>query len=210
MKKDAKKLEVKKNIKKIEKVLTKQIVKSASKNLEKKIIVFTDGSSLGNPGPGGYGVVIVFPNGSTSPLGGVVELGGYEKNTTNNRMEITGPIRALEFIRASVPNLGLYTVLMHLDSQYTISGITTWIHGWKKNDWKTANKKPVLNQDLWQELHDIENNWKGKVEWKKVAGHAGVSLNERVDVIATTCASKKKCDLYSGARSEYKENITEF
>ncbi len=172
-----------------------------------KIIVYTDGSSKGNPGPGGYGAVIAFPAGATGPLASVVELGGHQSPTTNNRMEITGPLRALEFIRSSVANLGEYVVEINLDSQYTLSGITLWIHNWKKNGWQTANKKPVLNQDLWEELHDVVDGWNGKLNWKKVKGHAGVSLNERVDIIATTCADTGSCELYSGPMSEYTEKI---
>ena len=134
-----------------------------------KVIVHTDGACSGNPGPGGWGATLVF-NGTRK------ELSGGEKETTNNRMELTGAIMALESLKRACK------VEMHVDSAYVKDGITKWIHGWKRNGWKTADKKPVKNVELWQRLdaaiaaHDISWHW--------VKGHAGHSENERADELA--------------------------
>jgi len=158
------------------------------------IIVHTDGSSRGNPGPGGWGTVIEQDD-------KVIELGGSEPHTTNNRMELTAAIKSLKF--ASDEKILIYT-----DSEYVMKGITEWIHNWQKKGWKTAGRKPVLNQDLWQELLKLTAG--KEVEWKYVAGHAGVHLNERADVIATTFADLPagrqvgKPVLYHGPRDKYK------
>ena len=149
------------------------------------IEIYTDGSSLGNPGPGGWGVVV------TAGDKTVKELGGYEKNTTNNRMELASVISALKYI-SSRQGLAETEVIIHADSTYVLGGVTTWIHNWEKNGWKTANKKPVLNQDLWQELISHVRAFKGKLSWQKVKGHAGVVHNERADVIATECSSLQR------------------
>ncbi len=152
------------------------------------ITIYTDGSSKGNPGPGGYGAIIVTKD-------KVTEIGGSEKHTTNNRMELTACIKALESI-ASDEEITIYT-----DSQYVTKGITEWIHGWEQNGWKTAGKKPVENQDLWQVL---SRNVEGKnIEWKFVRGHVGHVCNERCDVIATSFADGEQIDLYDGPRAKY-------
>lgn len=162
------------------------------------ILIFTDGGALGNPGPGGWGAIIF-----DTTKGTIVEIGGHEKNTTNNRMEMMAIIRAIR----EAPK-GLITV--YSDSKYVIQGITQWVFGWQKNDWKTKNKTDVANRDLWQELLDI---LQGKeVEWQHVAGHAGISGNERVDVIANTYAQGKQPELFSGKSSEYSidlKNLTQ-
>ncbi len=158
-------------------------------NMNKVIEIFTDGSSLGNPGPGGYGVVI------TQGGKNIQELGGYEKDTTNNRMELMAVIEALEYI---IKNQKGSKVIIHADSTYVLGGVTTWIHNWEKNGWRTANKKAVLNQDLWQALitlvrvFDGLSAQAGKLSWEKVKGHSGHVHNERADEIATTYASKQK------------------
>ncbi len=148
-----------------------------------KIEVYTDGSSLGNPGPGGYGAVFV--------SGGKIvhEIGGYEKETTNNKMELQAVIETLKYVSKS--NFDKSEVVIHADSAYVLNGITSWIFNWEKNGWKTANKKPVLNQELWQELIALVRNFKGKILWQKVKGHSGHIYNERADEIATTCASQQ-------------------
>ena len=136
-----------------------------------KVIVHTDGACSGNPGPGGWGAILDF-NGTRK------ELSGGEKETTNNRMELTGAIMALESLKRACK------VEMHVDSAYVKDGITKWIHGWKRNGWKTADKKPVKNVELWQRLdaaiaaHEISWHW--------VKGHAGHSENERADELART------------------------
>lgn len=147
-----------------------------------KIEIFTDGSSLGNPGPGGYGVVVV-EEGKIAQ-----ELGGYEKETTNNRMELVAVIEALEYV---IKNQEKKEVVIHADSTYVLGGVTTWIHNWEKNGWKTANKKEVLNQDLWRALIALVRVFEGSLSWEKVKGHSGHVFNERADEIATTFASNK-------------------
>ncbi|MBI2255137.1 MAG: ribonuclease HI [Proteobacteria bacterium] len=135
----------------------------------KTVDVFTDGACSGNPGPGGWGAILRY--GSVEK-----ELSGGEAATTNNRMELMAAIAALEALKSAV------NVRIHTDSQYVKNGITSWIHGWKKNGWKTADKKPVKNVDLWQRL---DAALKGhKIEWIWVKGHAGHDENERADALA--------------------------
>jgi len=131
--------------------------------------IFTDGACSGNPGPGGWGVVMRW-NGEEK------EIYGGEADTTNNRMELMAAIRGLESLKREMK------VRVHTDSTYVKDGITKWIHGWKNNGWKTAAKKPVKNQDLWQMLDRAisEHN----VEWHWVKGHAGHPENERADELA--------------------------
>lgn len=131
------------------------------------IDVYTDGACAGNPGPGGWGVLIM-------EQGGHRELCGGESATTNNRMEMTA---ALEALRATQG-----PVRLHTDSQYLRNGVTDWIVKWKRNGWKTADKKPVKNQDLWEALDALT---KGRsIVWVWVKGHAGVPGNERADALA--------------------------
>ena len=134
-----------------------------------KVIVHTDGACSGNPGPGGWGVILDY-NGTRK------ELSGGEALTTNNRMELMAAIVALESLKRPCP------VEMHVDSQYVKDGITKWIHGWKKNGWKTADKKPVKNAELWQRLDAALASH--KVSWHWVKGHAGHDDNERADALA--------------------------
>lgn len=131
--------------------------------------IFTDGACSGNPGPGGWGVLMLW-NGEEK------EIYGGEINTTNNRMELLAAIKGLESLKRDM-KVALYT-----DSTYVKDGITKWIIGWKKNGWKTANKKPVKNKDLWQLLEKAisEHN----VEWHWVKGHSGHPENERADELA--------------------------
>ncbi|GJL92548.1 ribonuclease HI [Hyphococcus sp.] len=133
------------------------------------IEVFTDGACLGNPGPGGWGVLII-ENGKRR------ELNGGEAETTNNRMEMLAAIRALE-ATADEPSIILVT-----DSQYVKNGITSWIKGWKKNGWKNASKQPVKNRDLWEQLDALTQG--RTIEWKWVKGHSGHPENDRVDELA--------------------------
>lgn len=167
-----------------------------------KITIYTDGSSRGNPGPGGWAAILITD-------AEVVELGGYEDHTTNNRMELTGAIRGLREIDPKMP---IEAVEVCTDSEYVKKGMTEWIRGWMAKGWKTSTKKPVLNQDLWEELHTEEAKLKERgvqVAWVYVPGHAGVPLNERADVIATSCADSviekgaTNLQLYRGPKSEY-------
>ncbi len=162
-----------------------------------KVLIFSDGASKGNPGPGGWAAVVVAGE-------RVTELGGFEKHTTNNRMELRGAIEGLR--DAHVPG-GAQTVV-YTDSSYVINGITKWIHGWKKGGWKTKDKKPVVNQDLWQSLDAAVAAHGREIEWQYVGGHVGVAGNERVDVIASDLAEGKKVALYRGALSGYSVDIS--
>jgi ribonuclease HI len=136
----------------------------------KTVEIFTDGACSGNPGPGGWGAILRAPNGSEK------ELSGGEANTTNNRMELTAAVEALNALKEPC------IVEMHTDSKYVMDGISSWIHGWKRNGWKTADKKPVKNAELWQKLD--EANRRHKVKWNWVKGHAGHAENERADELA--------------------------
>lgn len=155
----------------------------------KTLEIYTDGSSLGNPGPGGWGVFVI--KNEELEIKNDVELGGGEKNTTNNRMELQAVIEAFKYISARKV-LAENMVTIYADSAYVLNGVTSWIFGWEKNGWKTANKKPVLNQDLWQELIALTRSFKGKINWQKVKGHSGHVYNDKADEIATSCASKQK------------------
>ena len=136
-----------------------------------KYIVYTDGACSGNPGPGGWGVIILDEEENQ------VSLSGKEKSTTNNRMELMAPIMALKKIKKS-SQITIYT-----DSTYLKDGITIWINNWKKNDWKSANKKPVKNKDLWVILDKLTE--KKLIIWKWVKARAGNKFNEIADKLAT-------------------------
>ena len=135
----------------------------------KQIEMFTDGACSGNPGPGGWGAILRFND-------TVKELSGGEADTTNNRMELMAAIEGLNALKEPC------TVDLYTDSNYVRDGISKWIHGWKKNGWKTADKKPVKNGELWQGLD--EANRRHKVTWHWVKGHAGHPENERADELA--------------------------
>ena len=134
-----------------------------------EVTIYSDGACKGNPGRGGWGAVLVA---GTSEK----ELFGCEANTTNNRMEMTAVIEPLRALKRPC------TVQVYTDSQYVQKGISEWIHGWKRNGWKTSDKKPVKNADLWQELDGLAA--KHRLEWLWVKGHAGDPGNERADALA--------------------------
>jgi ribonuclease HI len=159
-----------------------------------KIIIFTDGASKGNPGSGGFGAVIVLPEEQ------VIELGGFEKNTTNNKMELSGAVKALTEIQKRTEDIIIYT-----DSKYLINGMTGWIFGWQKNGWQTKDKKDVLNKELWERLLELTKG--RKIDWKYISGHVGVIGNERCDEIASNLATGEKVDFYQGPLSQYEKNI---
>jgi ribonuclease HI len=147
-----------------------------------KLEIYTDGSSLGNPGPGGWGSVFV----ENEKI--IKELGGCDKNTTNNRMELMAVIETLKYISK---NYLKDDITIFADSNYVLSGITSWIFNWEKNGWRTANKKEVMNQDLWKELIGLIRNYNNKIKWEKVKGHSGHVYNDKADEIATSCATKQ-------------------
>ena len=133
------------------------------------VVIYTDGACSGNPGRGGWGAILVF-NGTEK------EIGGGEAMTTNNRMELMAAIAALEALKRACD------VHLHTDSMYLKDGVTKWIHGWKKNGWKTADRKPVKNVDLWQRLEEAAA--KHKISWRWVRGHDGHEMNEAADALA--------------------------
>jgi ribonuclease HI len=143
-----------------------------------QVIIYTDGGAKPNPnGPGGWAALLIF--GDTTK-----ELSGGERSTTNNRMELTAAIMALEALRQPC------AVTMHTDSQYVKNGITDWMRNWIKNGWRTADKKPVKNQELWERLHLATQ--RHDIDWKWVRGHAGHEYNERVDQLATAARENLK------------------
>ena len=131
--------------------------------------IYTDGACKGNPGVGGWGAILRFGGKEKELFGGVA-------NTTNNRMEMTAVIEALKTLSRSCD------AVVFTDSSYVQKGISEWIHGWKRNGWKTADKKPVKNADLWQTLDALAAGH--KIEWRWIRGHAGHAENERADVLA--------------------------
>ncbi|MFZ2303820.1 MAG: RNase H family protein [Minisyncoccia bacterium] len=174
------------------------------------IIIYTDGSSRGNPGPGGWGAIIAYDNGESKVEGQkskVIEIGAGDRHTTNNKMELTAAIRSLEFVR----DLGNeYTIDMHVDSQYVINGITKWVAGWEKNGWINSKKEEVLNRDLWEPLARVvaDLQMSGcKIFWNYTPGHAGIEGNDRADVIATMFADDDIPKLFNGERSEYEVDL---
>ena len=141
------------------------------------IEIYSDGSCIGNPGPGGWAAIILEKNKKKEIFGG-------EKITTNNRMELTAVIKALNLIK-NESKISIYS-----DSKYIINGITIWMKNWKKNNWKTSNKKIVKNKDLWNLLDKICGIH--QVNWNWIKGHSGHELNERVDYLARAEAEKLK------------------
>lgn len=138
-------------------------------NMTETVTIYTDGACKGNPGPGGWGVYMRYKT-------NVKELCGGELATTNNRMELMGAIQALETLNRSC------AIKLHTDSKYVLQGITDWMNNWKKRGWKTADKKPVKNEDLWRRLDEAIQ--RHRIEWVWVKGHAGDEGNERADALA--------------------------
>ncbi|MEE9351227.1 MAG: ribonuclease HI [Thiotrichaceae bacterium] len=147
-------------------------------NNDKQVVeVYTDGACRGNPGPGGWGALLRY--GGTEK-----ELYGYEADSTNNKMELMAAIRGLEELKRPCD------VVLTTDSQYVRQGITKWIHGWKQKGWKTAQRKPVKNKELWQRLDEAAD--KHTVQWNWVKGHSGHAENDRVDELANKAIDEKK------------------
>jgi len=139
--------------------------------LDGALVIYTDGACSGNPGPGGWGVIMYHGKRQKEMFGG-------EKSTTNNRMEMMAAVKALEAIKPGFSG----PVILFTDSTYLLKGITEWIHGWKKRGWKKSDKKPVVNKDLWQQLDKL--NSEREIQWKWVKGHAGDVGNEIADELA--------------------------
>lgn len=147
-----------------------------------EIVIYTDGGCSGNPGPGGWGIVVIAD-------GIAKQLSGGEAMTTNNRMELMAAITALTVVR-NTPSFAGRSVIVNIDSQYVKNGITTWIKSWKQKGWKTADKKPVKNQDLWVQLDELNAGL--NVTWNWVKGHAGVEYNEICDSLCRMEMDKLK------------------
>jgi ribonuclease HI len=166
------------------------------------ILIFTDGSSRGNPGPGGWGAIVVANQ-------RVVELGGGEDHTTNNRMEMQGVISAISFLVDYELLTMNFKCVVHTDSAYVVNGITKWVVGWKARGWLTLQKEQVLNRDLWEKMSYLLEDMPGdeKIQWKLLKGHVGVPGNERCDEIATAFAAGKEIKLYDGPLAGYPIDI---
>lgn len=147
-----------------------------------EVTIYTDGGCSGNPGPGGWGVVVLY-NGEAR------QLSGGEKNTTNNRMELTAAINALSIVK-NTPEFKNLQITLNIDSQYVKNGITVWIKNWKLKGWKTADKKPVKNQDLWIQLDELNSAL--NVNWNWVKGHAGIQYNEICDQLCQKEIAKNR------------------
>jgi ribonuclease HI len=160
------------------------------------ITIFTDGSARGNPGPG----AIV----ATDDM--VVELGGREGHTTNNRMELQAVIAGIQFVSENVFRTGhTEEIVVHTDSAYVLNGSTRWVYGWQKNNWKTSQKDDVINRDLWGEMLEVISH--KIIRWELLKGHSGIPANERCDVIATSYADENPVVLYTGSRERYGVNL---
>jgi len=161
-------------------------------------LLFTDGSSLGNPGRGGWGAILVLEKSR------VIELGGREEHTTNNRMELTALIEGLRRLEQEEGDL-----LIYIDSAYVMNGATKWAESWKRRGWKTATKGEVLNRDLWEPLLSLLEH-RGKhsaIKWKLIPGHVGIDGNERADAIATGFAGNKEVELFQGDIGNYAVDV---
>lgn len=164
----------------------------------KEITIFTDGASRGNPGPGGWGAIVIYPD--SHGVLHVDELGGREDHTTNNRMEMTAVCEALQHLDGFYENFMDVSFTVFTDSSYVLNGATKWIHGWMKQDWMSG-KEEVKNRDLWEQIHHGMKN--KRITWKLLPGHSGIAGNERCDHISTQLADQKDIDLYKGELSSY-------
>lgn len=162
-----------------------------------RIRIFTDGSSRGNPGPGGWGAVVASDS-------SVHELGGHEGRTTNNRMELKAAHESL----VHAVGLSAETIDIYTDSSYVLQGATQWGEGWRRNNWITSTKKPVLNRDLWEPFLDFLDTVSVSINWHNVGGHVGIPGNERADEIATSYADGASVHLYIGPRLPYSVDVS--
>jgi ribonuclease HI len=150
-----------------------------------RVVIYTDGACSGNPGPGGWGAILTFGDHEK-------EISGSEPHTTNNRMELMAAISALEALKRPCK------VELHTDSRYLQQGISSWIEQWKRNGWRTADRKPVKNSDLWRRLDEALTHH--KVEWRWVKGHVGHAMNERADALARAAIDAMRAAKSDGER----------
>ncbi len=163
------------------------------------IVIYTDGACLGNPGPGGWGAIVRLADGT------VVELGGGESSTTNNRMELVACLEGIRYARSKGVTKEPVEVLA--DSKYVLEGISKWIHGWKQKNWITKNSEEVKNRDLWEALDRSAGEM--NITWTHVEGHAGIPGNERCDEISVQFAEGSEPYLYDGPATEYSIDLNQ-
>lgn len=163
------------------------------------MVIYTDGSALGNPGRAGFGYVAWDIYKDT-----IVDGGGWQKVGTNNQMEMQALLKSLHIIQNIEPG---YKITIFLDSEYVRNGITSWVHNWKKNNWVTANKKSVLNKEIWQDLDTafLDAQKKHTITLRRVPGHAGIAGNEHVDKIAKSMAENNTWESFTGSSKEFEE-----
>lgn len=164
-------------------------------NTQNNTIIFTDGASRGNPGPGGWGAVIVHDEDH------VIEIGGHVDDTTNNRMELTAVIGGLMYCNRINEWKDAATILT--DSKYVRDGATKWVHGWVSGGWVTKNGTAVKNKELWKDLYDLTKTF--ELQWKLLPGHSGVYGNKRADAIATGFADEEDIKLFDGSLQKYND-----
>jgi ribonuclease HI len=165
-----------------------------SKEKNDFFLVYVDGASSGNPGPGGWGAIVLTDEKQ------IIELGGHAPHVTNNQMELLAAREALSCIERE-RGMG-FSVQIHSDSQYLVLGMTTWTLSWKKKGWLTSQGTPVANQDLWQDLLLLASRF--RISWNHVRAHCGIVGNERADQIAVSFSKKQKLPLYCGPWSGYR------
>ena len=163
------------------------------KSEKHEITLYTDGASRGNPGPGGWGAIIIGEKNA-------VELAGAKNPATNNQMELEAVIQGLRYIQEQSPDA---TVALHADSRYVLNGIEKWLDGWVRKGWVTMAKKPVENRDQWEQLLTLRDHFGKKLKLVKVDGHSGHLYNDRCDELAVMAALNKKPHLFEGNITEY-------
>lgn len=159
-------------------------------------LIFTDGASKGNPGSGGWGAVISYRE-------RIIEIGGSEKRTTNNRMELTAAIKGLMFLSTLNPKPS--TLTLYSDSSYVVNGITKWVSGWKQKGWITTQKEGVLNRDLWEQLDSFSSQF--SIKWHRIIGHADTPGNSRADEIASAFGEGENPRLFDGPKDAYRLDL---
>ncbi len=165
--------------------------------MKNTVTIYTDGASRGNPGPGGWAVVVMTDT-------NVIELAGNVTPATNNQMELMAVEKGLEYARKHFPDA---TVLVHADSTYVLKGLKSWLDGWKRNGWLTATKKPVENKNQWQALLALRDHFGKNLELVKVEGHSGHQYNDRCDELAVAAALKNTHTLFKGTVKAYEQQL---